>query len=204
MPLAPTTPKGRRTRAALVAAAREVFEELGYNTARISDITKKSKTSYGGFYHYFTSKDEILLEVLTVVAGEMFMASRAADDAVDDPLARIESANRQYLTALARNAKLMAIIEEGAFRDPAMRDLKMRLRAPYLQRVEAGIRDLQHQGLASRHLDPAMTALALGGMVEQLGHLWFMHGVDHDHELAISTLTTLWAQAIGLTVPEST
>ncbi|MGV0834385.1 TetR/AcrR family transcriptional regulator [Mycolicibacterium thermoresistibile] len=181
-----------------MAAAREVFEDLGYNAARISDIARRAQMSYGSFYHYFDSKEAVLREVLTVVAGEMFLTSQAPRDAADDPVARIEAANRRYLAALGRNAGLMAVIEEMAFRDPAMRELKLSIREPYLRRNEAGIRRLQERGLADADLDPRMAAVALGGMVEHLSHLLYIHRVDLDEELAVKTLTQVWARGIGV------
>ncbi len=60
----PLTARGLRTRAALVAAARVVFERDGYLDARLSDITAEAKCSTGSFYTYFSSKEEILQAVL--------------------------------------------------------------------------------------------------------------------------------------------
>lgn len=195
---APTTTRGRKTRAALVAAAREVFEELGFRDARISDIAKQAGTSYGVFYHYFDSKEAILNELFTVVTGEMYLASRASTGTPDDPVEKIRASNRQYLRVAARNAKVIAIIEELAFRDPQFRELKLRIREPFLRRNEAGIRSLQKRGLADPALDAPMAASMLGGMMEHFTMLWFVHGVEYDEALAVETMTRLWAQAIGL------
>jgi len=194
----PSTAKGRRTRSALIHAARETFEELGFRDARISDIADRAGTSYGVFYHYFKSKEAVLGELFTTVTGEMFAASRPAGDGPWDPIGRIEDANRKYLAAARRNARLIAVIEEMAVRDPWFRELKLQIREPFLRRNEAGIRKLQELGLADPALDPALVASMLGGMVEHLSLLWFVHGVDYDEEAAVGTLTRLWAQAIGL------
>lgn len=194
----PTTTRGRRTRAALVTAARAAFEELGFRDARISDIAERAGTSYGVFYHYFDSKESILHELFTVVTGEMYTASQATGAPTGDPVERIRAANRRYLVVAARNARLVATIEELAFREPQFRELKLRIREPFVRRNEAGIRRLQARGLANPHLDPAMAATMLGGMIEHFTMLWFVHGVEYDEEHAIETLTRLWAQAIGL------
>lgn len=130
----------------------------------------------------------------------MFAASRARPGGADAPLARIEAANRRYLVTSARNARLIAVIEEMAIRDPYFRDLKLQIRELFLRRNESGIRRLQRRGLADPELDPAITASALGGMVEHFTQMWFVHGVTFDEELAVATLTRLWAQAIGLRV----
>lgn len=198
----PTTTRGRRTRAALVSAARDAFEELGFRDARISDIAARAGTSYGVFYHYFDSKESILHELFTVVTGEMYNASQAQNGSSGGPVDRIRSANRQYLVVAARNARLVAMIEELAFRDPTFRELKLRIRDPFVQRNEAGIRRLQERGEADPDLDAAMAATMLGGMMEHFTMLWFVHGVEYDEDAAVETLTRLWAQSIGLSVAD--
>ncbi|MEU1548291.1 helix-turn-helix domain-containing protein [Nocardia sp. NPDC005745] len=201
VPEMPRTRRGRRTRDALVAAARELFEERGFRDTRISDIAERSQTSYGTFYHYFDTKEAVLQALFTEVAGEIFTASRMSPDVPDDPVARIEAANRQYFAAAARNAWLIAVIDETALRDDHVRQLKLRLRDLFLRRNEAGIRRLQEQGVIDQDLDAAIASAALGGMVEHFTQMWFVHGVTFDHEEAIRTLNVLWAQAIGLKVP---
>lgn len=196
----PTTVRGRKTRAALVSAAREVFEELGYRDARISDIAARAGTSYGVFYHYFESKESILDELFTTVTGEMYNASQTATSRATDPVEKIRAANRQYLVVAARNARLIAMIEELAFRDPRFRELKLRIREPFLRRNEAGIRKLQERGLADPDLDAPTAASMLGGMIEHFTMLWFVHGIEYDEDLAVETLSRLWARAIGLRV----
>ena len=46
----PTTTRGTRTRAALVAAARVVFERDGFIDSRLTDITKRGQVLHGTFY----------------------------------------------------------------------------------------------------------------------------------------------------------
>ncbi len=197
---APTTSRGRRTRAALVAAARDAFEELGFRDARISDIAERAGTSYGVFYHYFETKEEILDELFTAVTGEMYVASQTSNDSHESPIEKIRAANRQYLAVAARNAKLVAMLDELAFREPRFRELKLRIREPFVRRNEAGIRRLQERGLANAALDARVAASMLGGMIEHFSMLWFVHGVAYEEEVAVDTLTRLWAGAIGLSI----
>jgi AcrR family transcriptional regulator len=195
---APSTARGRRTRAALIHAAREAFEQKGFQDTRISDIAARAGTSYGVFYHYFKTKEAILGELFTTITGDMFTASLPSPDVPPGPLSRIEDANRKYLAVANRNARLIAVIEEMAIRDPYFRELKLQIREPFLRRNEAGIRRLQERGRTDRDLDPELAASILGGMVEHFTLLWFVHGVDYNEDVAVSTLTKLWAQAIGV------
>ena len=62
-PSGPRSRKGVETRARLVAAAKEIFEQDGFLDARISDIAERAGLSHGSFYHYFDSKEEVFREV---------------------------------------------------------------------------------------------------------------------------------------------
>src|SRR3954464_6299717 len=62
-PTRPRSPKGVRTRARLLEAAKEIFEEDGFLDARISDISERAGLSHGAFYHHFDSKEQVFREV---------------------------------------------------------------------------------------------------------------------------------------------
>jgi len=46
-------------RLAILDAAREVFGDLGYETATVRDIIRRTGLAAGTFYNYFKSKDEV-------------------------------------------------------------------------------------------------------------------------------------------------
>ncbi|NEC52129.1 TetR/AcrR family transcriptional regulator [Actinospica acidiphila] len=54
-----------RTRNAILRAAGEVFDELGYEAATISAILQRAKVTKGALYFHFSSKEELAQAVLT-------------------------------------------------------------------------------------------------------------------------------------------
>lgn len=54
----------RATRAKLVEAALELFSTSGYEHATVDDIAQKAGYSKGAYYFHFSTKDDILLELL--------------------------------------------------------------------------------------------------------------------------------------------
>jgi AcrR family transcriptional regulator len=46
-------------RRAILDAAREVFGEMGYDTATVRDIIRRTNLSVGAFYNYYRSKEEV-------------------------------------------------------------------------------------------------------------------------------------------------
>lgn len=48
----------------LLDAGKELIADLGLNQVKVSDITKKAGVAKGTFYTYFTSKEELMIEVI--------------------------------------------------------------------------------------------------------------------------------------------
>ncbi|MFD0273427.1 ScbR family autoregulator-binding transcription factor [Kitasatospora sp. NPDC127111] len=60
-----------RTKRAILVAAAEVFDELGYEAATISEILKRSGVTRGALYFHFSSKEELAQGVLAEQVGAL-------------------------------------------------------------------------------------------------------------------------------------
>ncbi|GAA1778899.1 TetR/AcrR family transcriptional regulator [Leucobacter iarius] len=60
-----TTPRRRETRARLLAAAFEVFAEVGLGSASVEQICQRAGFTRGAFYSNFSTKEELFLELLS-------------------------------------------------------------------------------------------------------------------------------------------
>ena len=194
----PLTRRARLMRSVLIQSAREVFEDVGLTDARVADITTRAGKSYGSFYTYFDSKEEIFREVVKQVSGEMFTATARSDGGERRPTDRIEGGIRRYLAAYRANARILGRIEEVAPYDSYARDLLVGIRTAFSDRNESAIRQLQERDIADRELDVSIAASALGGMVEQFARNAFLIDSAYDEDKVVSTLTTLWARALGV------
>jgi AcrR family transcriptional regulator len=56
-----TTSKGEQTRAAIFGAALELFRERGYEATTMRAIAQAARVSLGSSYHYFPSKEHLVL-----------------------------------------------------------------------------------------------------------------------------------------------
>jgi AcrR family transcriptional regulator len=203
----PTTERGLRTRAALIAAARKVFERLGYLDARLIDITRAAKCSAGTFYTYFSSKEEIFAAVLEVAQEDMLHPGMPHVTTEDDPAAIIEASNRAYLQAYQRNAKLMGLLEQVANVDPEFRELRTLRSNAFVRRNARSIARLQANGQADPDLDPLLAARALSGMMSRFAFGHFVTREDRDDtpvttdEDLVQIVTRLWVNALRIPRP---
>jgi AcrR family transcriptional regulator len=196
----PRSAKGRRTRARLLEAGKAVFERDGFLQARISDIAAEAQVSHGSFYHYFDSKESLFREIAEEVEVRLVSMDDLGNDADSKagPIDRIRAANRSYLSAYKREARIMRVIEEVSRYNDDVRSVRSK-RDDYLAaRLESAIARLQAAGVADKRIDRRYAATALGGMVARFAETMFVGGGGYDQEVAVEQLTLLWANALGL------
>ena len=196
MSAVPLTDRGRRTRDALISAARGVFEVRGYDATRMGDIAEAAGVSHGMVYTWFSTKDAVLMAVIESLVGDLYASLGTPDET--DPVARVDLANRRYLDAYRANARLLEVVEQAATSDDSFRAVLADLRRTHVERVAATLRHLQSDGLARDDLDAHAAAAALCAMVEGFARHWFGRGESHDEDVAVDTLTRLWAGSLGL------
>jgi len=198
----PATARGERTRAALVAAARTVFERDGYLGARLTDIAAEANCSTGSFYTYFDAKEQIFQAVLEAAQDDMLHPGmpRLADDEAS-PQAVVRASNRAYLQAYQRNARLMQLLEQVAAIDPEFREVRRRRAQVFVRRNAQAIAQLQAQGAADPTLDAELASRALSAMVSRMAYTTFCLGERTSMNELVEGCTQLWVNALRLDDP---
>lgn len=197
----PRSAKGEMTRARLVKAAKEIFERDGLFDARITDIAKQAKVSYGAFYHYFDTKEQLFREVAATQERRL----SAPPDDTDPPRTgnsaedRIRDANRRYLERYRAETRLMRVIEQASRYDPHVNAERMASQRLFAERSERSIRRWQSEGRADPRVNPAIAADALGAMIARFTELWLTQGYrEYEFDEVVDQLSLLWINALRL------
>ena len=202
-PNGPRTRKGAQTRARLVDAARQVFEEDGFLDARITDIAERAGLSHGSFYHYFESKEEIFRGVAAAVDERLTepLASVILDPSSHaPPRERIREAMRRFLESYADQARIMGVIEQVSRYDEEVGSVRRARHRHYAEQIAESIRQLQRRGLADPGLKPDIAAHGLGAMTNRFAEAWLVErAVDAGFDDAVEQLTRLFVNAMQLT-----
>lgn len=191
--------RGVRTREALLTAAQTVFERDGFFEARIADISKLAGVAHGSFYTHFASK-EVIFRELVVRLQEAYhvQPDHPPSEQPHTPFEQILDANRHYYTVYRSRVRMMSLVEQLATFDDGMRAMRREIRKRFIERTERSIRRWQEAGLTDPDLDAHHAASALGSMVDRSVYVWLVLGEPHDPEVAIVTLSRLWARSLGL------
>ncbi|HVF73417.1 MAG TPA: TetR/AcrR family transcriptional regulator [Acidimicrobiales bacterium] len=185
--------KRQRTGEQLLVAARQVFEERGYQGASVGAITEAANMSHGTFYLYFRNKEDAFANVMADVAGDIH---RQAEEPWSGDLAStVRRAVTGAFGVFAAHKGLWRCLLEGMHSSAALERMWTDLRRPFIQRVERLLALLVERGEV-RALDPSSTAYALVAMVEwsAIAHVEF--GEPPSGEALAETLADLWLHAV--------
>jgi TetR/AcrR family transcriptional repressor of nem operon len=157
------------TKDRLVMTAMRLFSEKGYESASVADILRAAGANSGSLYHFFPTKQDLLMEVLKRYRdgiGPMLLAP--AWEGVADPIERVFALLARYREAL---------IGSDCFYGCPIGNLALELHEP-----DPPVRDL--------------IAVNFDGWVRAIEHCYIEAGgrlppdIDR-HGLAIFTLTTM-------------
>ena len=209
-PSVTAAPSKRQQRAAatadqLLAAAREVFEARGYVATTVAAITEAATTAHGTFYLYFRNKEDVFGKVMAQVADDLYREAKAPRSG--DAYHTLEVATRGYLEAYSAHRGLWRCLIEGTHQSPAIAQMWLGVRRPFIERVQRNLERLLAAGRI-RPMDTRLAAEALGSMVEWTS---FCHvelgeppGASPTLEELAHTLTDLWFNAVyGRQTPDS-
>lgn len=92
---------GAATKARIVEAARKLFWERGYASTGIAQILDEAGANAGSLYHFFPTKEDLLLEVLETYKGMLGpQVIEPAFSRARDPIERIFAVLRGYREGL--------------------------------------------------------------------------------------------------------
>lgn len=166
----PLTPKGEATRIRLLAAAEDVFGELGYDQASISEITRRAGVAQGTFYLYFQSKKAIFSELVRQVGRDVRHAIQEAVRGIDDRMEVERKGFETFFEYVRAHPSIYRIVRQAEFVDrSAFRDYYESFADGYVQ----GLKRASKKGQV-RELDPEVVAWCLMGMGDLLGIRWIL------------------------------
>ena len=144
-------PAGKReatkaaNRAAILAAARGVFADVGFGAASVRDVIRRTGLATGTFYNYFPDKQSLLREILDGAAEEARLrvsAARRGAATIEDFVGR---GFRAYYEFLAEDPELFDLLRRNAgtiralFDEPALGAGREDLRRDLDTAVAAGV-----------------------------------------------------------------
>jgi len=110
------------TRAALIAAGRELFAQKGFAGAGREEIVERAGVTRGAMYHHFASKEDLFRAVYEAVEHDMMEQIAAAAMVASDPLEQLRLGALAYLdVAVNDDVNRICLLDAPAVLAPEVR-----------------------------------------------------------------------------------
>src|SRR3989442_10021367 len=108
------TQRGKDRRRQLMDHAAELFAERGYHPTSVSDIVESLRVGKGVFYWYFSSKEELLAEILKESHQDLRRRQQQSILHEPNPVMRIELGIRASMQWFFENRKYFTLFQFAA------------------------------------------------------------------------------------------
>ena len=100
-------------RAALIAAARDVFGELGFEAVAVRDIVRRTELASGTFYNYFPDKEAVFRAVVAETGAEARRRVHAARADATDLEGFVAAGYRAYFAFIVEDPATFAFLRRN-------------------------------------------------------------------------------------------
>lgn len=180
-------------------ASVRLFAKKGFELTTVQEIVDEADLTKGAFYHHFTSKDEVLLEIHEDFIDSLLERTSAVIEQELSPRETVEQLIFEMLASFEMfNEAVSVFFRERRSLSPES-DAKMRVRRDQFEHI---LVELLDEGIRQGQFRPLPhVRLAAFGIVGMCGwaHEWF----DPSREVSAAELATLYAGIImeGLVQP---
>ncbi|HEU4974592.1 MAG TPA: TetR/AcrR family transcriptional regulator [Baekduia sp.] len=175
-------------RAAILAAAREVFADIGFGAATVRDIVRRTELATGTFYNYFPDKQSVLVALVEESAGEARVRVRAARREARTPEAFVRDGFRAYFDYLLEDRTMSELLRRNAGTIRAMFDEPSLVAGA--DELAEDLRAAVEAGLVADH-DVEYVAAAMVGAALEVGTR-MLDGDPPDPERATEALAAVF------------
>ena len=169
MPTSLRSEQVAQTRAALVAAGRQLFGTKGFAATSVEDIARAARVTTGALYHHFPTKAAVFEAVFEQVHAEMLVATAEASAAAEGTLEMLNVGFDVFLDWVLEPSVQRIIVTDG----PAVLGLARFVELDERYALEPSVQALEAANASGllRVQDPQTLVLLLFGAMTRAGLL---------------------------------
>ncbi|GAA0611577.1 TetR/AcrR family transcriptional regulator [Virgibacillus siamensis] len=150
-----------------------LFERNGFHGVSVNEIVQKVGTSKGGFYHHFTSKDELLFVIHDTFITYVLDKAMVADGSYDSPRQKLEAIVQDFVKVFdLYKAHISVFYQENIYLKPEYETLIKKKRDNFKNIIIETIGEGKKSGDFRSDIPADITGMAILGMVNWT-HKWY-------------------------------
>jgi AcrR family transcriptional regulator len=192
-------PKGVRRRQQILDSVIALLAQRGVDRASLRTVGQAIGLSHAALRHYFSSRDELLVEAYRTHEARAFTGTQTADGSAVGVIIEAAERNRSIpgLVELYATLSTDALQEQHALTREFVRSRFQSLRAGLAARIEAG----QQAGTVAADIDPLDAAALVIAASDGLQIQWLLDPDEVDVGRSLTLLELLLPPGPGPDVP---
>ena len=151
----------------ILNAAIRVFAEQGYHSCRTLDISNEAGVAYGSLYHYFKSKDDILLSIFRERWKLLLDTMDRLNEEIDDPEKRLIAIFDYIFRSYESYPDMMKVLIMDV---PRLKQFYSPENQKLYNRFFTGLAEIfregQERGIFNRQISPITASFVFSGAVD--------------------------------------
>lgn len=187
----------------ILEAAERLLRERPFRDLTVDDLMAVAGQSRTAFYRHFSDRQELVIRLLSDLAGQLYEMGAAWLGGGDNPRAESLQSFELLTRVYEQHGPLLRAIAEAANHDQEIEEAYARLVQLF---IDATVARLERDEAAGRVVLPHLRemASALIWMSERYLTIRFgQPGEQADHDTAVAVLHNIWMRAIYLIDPPS-
>ena len=168
----------------ILRSAARIFAEKSYHSTSMRDISRATRVSLAGLYHYCKSKEELLFLIQDHCFGRVLERLEERITGIKDPFEKLRIFIDNHLSFFAANMAEMKVLshEAESLAGDLHKDVSSK-KDRYAKLARKILREIQEQEQTSVRIDLTVATYALFGMMN-----WIYNWYDPRGKLSVNQL----------------
>ncbi|ASK64427.1 TetR family transcriptional regulator [Virgibacillus phasianinus] len=150
----------------IIQASLPLFEKQGFHGVTVNQIVDDVGTSKGGFYHHFTSKDELLFVIHDTFITYVLEKAMVANETYKSPTKKLQAIVKDFVKVFdLYKPHISVFYQETIYLKPQYEHLIKKKRDQFKQIISKAISEGKDAGEFRNDLPVEITTMAILGMV---------------------------------------
>ena len=177
-----------------------MFAAHGYHGARVGDIATDAGVAHGLLYHYFASKDDVLMTIFVENWGELIARFRAVEASDEPAPQKLEGIAKILLRTWRNDPALVTVMVREVARSQQIQERVEDVREAFLI-VQRVVEQGQREGTLRRDVDARLASWILYGGLEEVLTGWVLGQLpDAEEDVERAEQTAIELALRGLAV----
>ncbi len=182
----------------ILEAAVKVFAEGGFSQSTVSQIAKETGVADGTIYLYFKNKNDILVQICSYKAKQIFDRFRKEVEKADNAIDRLRNLIYRHLDEFQHDRNMAIVYQTETHRINRLTENQIKeMSNMYLDIISKIVEQGQEEGSIRKDLDIGLVKRFILGAVDEVINTWLHSDGEYDLSSMADPLVELFIRGIG-------